>query len=309
MPMRVAVLMGGVSSEREVSLRSGHAIAKALSLRDCDVLSVDMKSENLAQHLGGAALDAVFIALHGRFGEDGKVQSQCEALGLPYTGSRPEASALALDKVLAKKVFVRNGIKTPSFAVVRDAGANNLRQFQKTLDLPLVVKPPLEGSSIGLSIVREESQLASAVQIALGYGPEVLLESFIAGKELTVGVLGDRALPVVQIVPRSGVYDYHSKYTPGQTEYAVPAPLDAKIASRVQKVALEAFHALQCEDFGRVDIILSPDGEAFVLEVNTIPGFTETSLLPKAARAAGIGFEDLCKEILAMGVKKAQVLR
>ncbi len=301
--MRVAVLMGGVSSEREISLRSGKAIAGALASLSYDVQSVDIQSEDLTKSLDAGSVDAVFIALHGRFGEDGKVQRQCEAMGLAYTGSRPKASELALDKNLAKEIFVEADIRTPPSAIVRSSSFGELRQLE-ALGFPLVVKPPLEGSSIGLTIVHEKEKLASAVDLALRYGDCVLVESFIAGKELTVGILGDRALPVVQIIPNTGIYDYHSKYTPGQTEYLIPAPLQAVVAAKVQRMALEAFKALECEDFGRVDVILAENGDAFVLEVNTIPGFTETSLLPKAARAAGIEFGALCEKILSMGMRK-----
>ena len=306
--MRVAVLMGGVSNEREISLCSGKAIACALTSLGYAVQSVDIQSEDLRKSLDASSVDAVFIALHGRFGEDGKVQRQCEEMGLAYTGSRPKASALALDKNLAKEIFIEAGIRTPPSAIVRSSGFGELRQLE-ALGFPLVVKPPLEGSSIGLTIVGEKEKLAPAVALALRYGDCALVESFIAGKELTVGILGDRALPVIQIVPKNGIYDYHSKYTPGQTEYLVPAPLEAVIAAKVQKIALAAFKALECEDFGRVDVILEDNGDAFVLEVNTIPGFTETSLLPKAARAAGIGFEALCDKILSMGARKMQGVR
>ncbi len=300
--LRVAVLMGGVSSEREISLRSGHAIAAALKTSGHKVLAIDVRGEELRDFLNPQDADIAFIALHGRFGEDGKVQQQCEELGLYYTGSRPKASALALDKVRSKETFRAQNVPTPEYRVLSQAQGFILPDG---LVFPVVVKPPLEGSSIGLTIVDEEKNLRAALQTAFQYGETVMIEKFVQGKELTVGILGDEALPVIQIVPRKGVYDYHAKYTAGETEYLVPAPLDRATTQRVQRTAWKDFHALGCEDFGRVDVMLGEDGREYVLEVNTIPGFTQTSLLPKAARALDIGFEALCERILMLGIKNA----
>lgn len=302
-PLRVAVVMGGVSSEREISLKSGSAIAEALKVAGHQVTPVDITGENLADHLDPKSVDIVFIALHGRFGEDGKIQEQCERLGLAYTGSGPKASELALDKVKAKEIFVRHGLRTPVFEVITRDDANP-EEILEDMGLPVVVKPPLEGSSIGLTIVREQAALAPAIGEAFRYGDSVLVEEFIEGREITAGILGDEALPLIQIVPKTGIYDYHSKYTPGQTEYLVPAPLDAQAAQAIQDAAMAAFDILGCEDFGRVDFVLAQDGKAYVLEVNTIPGFTQTSLLPKAAGAAGMGFEALCEHIMELGMRK-----
>ncbi len=300
---RIAVLMGGISSEREISLRSGTAIAAALRSRGHAVVPIDVTSAELGNHLDPSSVDVAFIALHGRFGEDGQVQQQCEALGLPYTGCGPKASALALDKICSKERFVSRGVSTPPFEVLEKWDESTPSTLVR-LGLPVVVKPALEGSSIGLTIVREKNDLAGAVAVALEYGTRVLVETFVEGKELTVGILGDTLLPVIQIVPKSGVYDYHSKYTPGETSYLVPAPLDAGTADKVQAAAWQAFLSAGCEDLGRVDVILDRCGKVFVLEINTIPGFTETSLLPKAAKAAGIGFDVLCEKIMMLGLQK-----
>ncbi len=305
MPIRVAVLMGGVSSEREISLRSGNAIADALLSRGHAVTRVDVQSERLRDQLDPQTQDIAFIALHGRFGEDGNVQRQCEAMGLAYTGSGPASSALALNKIHSKQAFLAAGLPTPAFEVLNGQDPAGWERLSG-IDLSVVVKPALEGSSIGLSIVHSRDALMAAVQTAFGYGNDVLVESFVRGKELTAGILGRETLPVIQIVPKSGVYDYHSKYTAGQTEYLVPAPLEPAVASQVQEIAWRAFEALGCEDLGRIDFILSEEGIPYVLEANTIPGFTQTSLLPKAAKARGYSFEDLCEKIMNMGLVKGQ---
>ena len=285
---KVAVLMGGPSSEREVSLRSGAAIARGL--REVGYVVDEVNPANVTLRFA-PDVEAVFIALHGAFGEDGQVQQQLRAMGMPYIGSGPEASRKSLDKLLSKQVFVAAQIPSAEFEVLAQPGPHHL-------PLPLVVKPACQGSSIGLHCVRAGADWSAALTDALQHGSPVLVETFVPGRELTVGLLGEEALPVVEIRAPEGWYDYGAKYTKGRTEYLVPAPLTADQTARCQKLALRVFQALGCCDLGRVDMRLTPAGDLFVLEMNTIPGFTETSLLPKAAAAAGIGFAALCDRIM-----------
>ncbi len=287
---KVGVLMGGPSSERDVSLRSGSAVAKALRERGYDVAEIDLKTSAVEIPAG---VEAVFVALHGEFGEDGGVQAILRERKVPYTGSGPEASELAFDKVLSKKVFSDHGIPTPRYEILGPGQ-------RRTLPLPVVVKPVREGSSIGVHIVTEESQWLASYSDALVHGGEVLVEAFIDGAELTVGVVGDEVLPVLEIRAPRGFYGYHAKYTRGVTEYLVPAPIPEERARACQQMALSVFRALGCRDLGRVDFRMNAKGELYVLELNSIPGFTETSLLPKAARCAGMEFPELCDRILQM---------
>lgn len=289
---KIAVLMGGPSSEREVSLRSGAAIANGLRQRGYDVAEVDIRGHELDLPPG---IDAAFIALHGEFGEDGEIQSILKNRGIPYTGSGVDSSRLAFDKVGSKKVFIRQGIPTPDYEVLHHGGKRQLK-------LPVVVKPVRQGSSIGLHRVFAESEWAAAIDDALKFDRDVLVEQYIEGRELTVGVVGGQVLPVVEIRAPGGFYDYVAKYTKGKTEYLVPAPITAEQAKECQSLGLRTFEALGCRGMGRVDIRMTPEGRCYVLELNSIPGFTETSLLPKAARAAGIEFPELCDRILRLAV-------
>lgn len=285
---RVAVLYGGPSNEREVSLASGAAVSKALKQKGYEVVEIDIPGRNVFLPSG---IEAAFIAMHGTFGEDGELQAILAAKRVPYTGPGPEASRNAFDKIASKHIFERSAINVARYEVLR-------RGQPRTLALPLVVKPPREGSSVGLSLVRTEAEWAPAFEKALAIDAEVLVEAYIEGRELTVGIVDDQILPVVEIRPHEGLYDYASKYTKGKTDYLCPAPLPAEATRACQEMALRAYQALGCRGMGRVDIRLSPDQVPFVLELNTIPGFTETSLLPKAAKAAGIEFGDLCEKIL-----------
>jgi D-alanine-D-alanine ligase len=287
---RVGVLMGGPSAERSVSLRSGAAVANGLRQAGHNVLEIDVQGRCLELPAG---LDAVFIALHGEYGEDGTVQAELRDRGVAYTGSGPEASRLAFDKILSKRVLVEHGIPTPRSEVLT-------RGQSHTLPLPLVVKPARQGSSFGIHIVTDAGQWSAAFRDALSYGEQVLVETYVEGRELTVGVVGDEVLPVLEIRPSQEFYSYEAKYTKGDTEYLVPAPISAEDAAKCRDAAERTFKALGCSGMGRVDIRLTPRGEPFVLELNSIPGFTETSLLPKAARAAGIEFPALCDRILRM---------
>jgi D-alanine-D-alanine ligase len=285
---KVAVLMGGPSAEREVSLNSGRAVAKGLRQAGYDVVEVDVVNHELNLPDG---TEAVFVALHGEFGEDGAVQEILERLGVPYTGSGPQASRCSFDKDLSKQAFLRSGVPTPRYEVLRAGG-------RRTLPLPVVVKPSRQGSSIGVGRVFAEAEWEPALREAFRYGTELIVEEFIAGRELTVGIVGCEAMPVIEIVAPEGNYDYTSKYTKGRTQYLVPAPIDARIARDCQAIALRTFEALACRGLARVDFRLAPDGQLYVLELNNIPGFTETSLLPKAAACAGLSFPDLCDRIL-----------
>jgi D-alanine-D-alanine ligase len=285
---RVGVLMGGPSAEREVSLKSGAAVARGLREAGYAVVEIVLPGSEVAIPND---VEAVFIALHGTFGEDGTLQALLAEQGVPYTGSHAEASRTAFDKVATKHVLEQEGIPTPRYQVLRNGDP-------RALDLPVVVKPALQGSSIGLHCVMEERQWAPAVADACSYDGDVLVEAYIEGAELTVGVVGDAVLPVVEIRAPGGHYDYEAKYLSGTTEYLVPAPISEEQAEACSTWAAAAFQALGCHGLGRVDFRMAPDGELYVLEVNTIPGFTETSLLPKAAQAAGISFSNLCGRIM-----------
>ncbi len=287
---KVGVLMGGPSAEREVSLRSGAAVAKGLRTKGHDVVEIDVRTRALDLPEG---IDVVFIALHGEFGEDGTIQAALRARGVPYTGSGPEASRLAFDKVESKKALARRGVPTPPYEVLRAGQARGLR-------LPVVVKPVRQGSSLGVHIVHKEEEWPAALDDALKYDPEVLVEAYIEGLELTVGVVGEQVLPVLEIRAPQGFYDYGAKYTKGRTEYIVPAPIAPDRATKCAELAWKTFQALGCSGMGRIDFRMTPWGDLYVLELNSIPGFTETSLLPKAARSAGIEFPELCDRILKM---------
>jgi D-alanine-D-alanine ligase len=290
--LTVAVLMGGTSTERAVSLKSGAAVANALRASGATVREIVLKSEKFWLP---DDVDVVFVALHGTFGEDGTLQKILEERGVPFTGSDAAASARAFDKIAAKNVFAKAKIPTPPWEVLTKTNCR-LRKIR----MPFVVKPVAQGSSFGISIVCEAEEFGTAIIKAFEFDERVMVEKFIEGIELTVGILGENPLPIVQIVPRSEFFDYRAKYTKGETEYWVPAPLSKKEADAVQDVALRAHRALGCRDLSRVDVMLDASGAPFVLEVNTIPGFTETSLLPKAAAAAGISFENLCATLVEM---------
>jgi len=287
---KVAVVKGGPSSEREVSLRSGAAVARGLREAGYDVVEMDLTGRTVDLPRD---IEAVFIALHGEFGEDGQVQRLLEEKGIPYTGSSPEASALAFDKMRTKEILRGKGILTPRYEVLAAGG-------RRTIDLPVVVKPSRQGSSIGVHRVFREEEWALAFADALRYDSELIVEEYIRGRELTVGVVGEQVLPAVEIVAPGDWYSYDAKYSGGKTKYIAPAPLSAGVADMCAVAALQTFRALGCRGMGRVDFRLSPDTSAFVLELNSIPGFTETSLLPKAAQAAGISFPELCAGIMEL---------
>lgn len=294
---RVAVLMGGPSAEREVSLKSGRMVCEALAPTGMTVLPVEVQGTEFTLP---AAVDVVFIAMHGTFGEDGQLQQILEDKGIPYTGSDAGASARAFDKALAKECFAASGVPTPEYAVLN----GSLDGFEE-LRWPLVVKPSRQGSSVGISIVRDRVALQRAVEAAHQFDTHVLVEEFVRGRELTVGILGQRPLPVIEISTDHAFFDYAAKYTAGAAREEVPAPLDAMMTARAQLFALRAHECLGCRDFSRVDLMLNEEaGQLFVLEVNTIPGMTPTSLLPKAAQAAGMNMTDLCSRMIEMALAR-----
>lgn len=301
--MKIAVLMGGPSREREISLRSGKAVSRALQAKGYDVAEIT-EMDHLEDVLEAKGIQAVFIALHGKFGEDGSVQKILENSHIPYTGSNPRASFLALHKELAKEEFLKAGLSTPAWIYGAFKDVRDLRKVLGPLSFPFVLKPSTEGSSIGLEMVLSMDQLSSAFERISKISNEILIEQFIAGDELTVGILGDEALPVIRIKTDRSFYDFEAKYSPGHTQYEVPARLPKEIFQKVQEAALKAYRALGCRDLSRVDFMLDAQGRPWILEVNTIPGFTETSLLPKAAKAVGISFEDLCDRILKMVLRR-----
>jgi len=294
---KIGVMMGGLSREREVSLRTGKAILKALTGKGYPALAIDVGLD-IAEVLIREKVEVAFMALHGRFGEDGTIQGMLELMKIPYTGSGVLASALALHKIMAKKFFFCEHIPTPTYEVFHreEIGKNSPRTT--SIPLPVVVKPAREGSTIGVSIVKKEEELNPALQEAGKYDEEILVEEFMKGKEITVGVLEDIPLPIIEIVPKSGFYDYQSKYTKGETEYIIPARIPREKYLYAQEISLKAFQALGCSGCARVDLMTDEEGNPFVIDVNTMPGMTETSLLPKAALYAGISFEDLVERIL-----------
>lgn len=301
MKPNIAVLMGGRSAERDVSLVTGEQVASALEQKGYRVARLDL-NEFFVDELRASGAGVVFIALHGRLGEDGTVQGMLEVLDVPYTGSGVLASALAMDKVISKKIFSCEGIPTPDFVVLRREESFDPNIVER-LGLPVVVKPACEGSAIGVGIVREAGELQAAVAAAFACDDEVLVEQYVVGTEITVGVLeGDNqeptALPTLEIVPANEMYDYEAKYTPGMSEHVVPARIPEEARELAQRLAVRAHRALGCRGFSRVDLIVKPDGRPYVLEVNTIPGMTGTSLFPEAAKAAGIEFPDLVERIV-----------
>ena len=295
----IAVLMGGPGSEREVSLASGTAVLDALQSEGLNAVGVDVTTRELDLPEGTGLC---FNVIHGTFGEDGDMQEILEKMNMPYTGAGIESSRVAFDKVASKEVFVANNVPTPASEIIDCSAGVKLPKMA----LPYVVKPPREGSSVGVHIVKTEDEALIAIEDAAKYGDEVLIEQFVQGKELTVGVINDEVLPVVHIAPRSGFYDMNNKYPwmndDGGTDYYCPAELDEATTAKVQKAAIDAHRALGCEIYSRVDVLLDADGNPYVLEANTIPGMTASSLLPKAAKVAGYDFGPLCQKIAELSL-------
>jgi D-alanine-D-alanine ligase len=299
----VTVLLGGPSAEREVSLRSGAAVAKALRSLGCTVHEIDPVPGALRLPVGTGV---VFLALHGTYGEDGTVQAELEQLGVPYTGCDVASSRLAFDKVLTKERCVAAGVPTARHVVFQSA---EVPWPNGSWAPPVVLKPIRQGSSVGLKFVDRVEDFPAALRESLRFDHEVLMEERIVGREVTVGILDGVALPIVEIRPKQGAYDYRNKYTSGATEYFCPADFNAATTRRIQGAALGAFRAVGGRDYARVDVMVRPGGEPVVLEVNTLPGMTETSLLPKAAAAAGLDFAALCQRMIELARRRSNPLR
>ncbi len=336
--MRIAVLVGGTSAERNVSLASGSAIVRALQGNGHEVVAIDtaegrlIKGPDVAAELGAEVgvtppeiktptagvpseltppigsvpmldgTEAVFVALHGGSGEDGRLQALLDLVGIPYTGSGYLGSALAMDKVVTKELLQGAGVQTPPWLLAPVDEAAIERQLG---GYPVVVKPTREGSTVGVSVAHDAGELGPALDRAAQFGGAVLIERFIPGRELAVGILGDEALPIVEIVPSHEIYDYECKYTHGQSEYRVPAPLSAELQEQVQAAALAVHRVLRLSAYSRIDFRLDSEGGSWCLEANSLPGMTETSLLPKAAQAAGISFSELCERIVMLALDGA----
>jgi D-alanine-D-alanine ligase len=309
--VRIAVLAGGRSAEREVSLRSGAQCRAALEARGHEVDTVDLDLETW-DRLRDGRFECVFIALHGRLGEDGTVQGMCELLGLPFTGSGVLASALCIDKTRTNQLLAADGVPIPDFEewdAVEGVDAGFVERVVKTHGLPLVVKPVREGSTIGLSIPGDADAVASALVLAARYDRRVLVQRFVAGTEITVGVLATpdlQLLPTLEITYEEPTYDYTAKYTAGRSHHIIPARIPRAAQERAAQLSAEAFRVLGCEGMARVDFIVDESGECWLLEVNTVPGLTDLSLLPDAARAAGIEFDELCERLVQHGVARHQ---
>lgn len=303
---KIAVLMGGSSAEREVSLTTGAQVASALSETAHDVLVIDTADTGFIAELIAAQPDVVFICLHGRFGEDGTVQGLLELLGVRYVGSGVLASALAMDKVMSKHFFAHAGIPTPAYVHVRREDFVNIDEVTRVLGPKTVVKPANEGSAIGVTIAHSPAELPAALEEAFRHDTSVLIEEFVSGVEVTVGVIGNdnpTALPSIEIVPKHEFYDYESKYIPGMSQHIIPARVDEDVRAECARIALLAHSVLGCRGMSRADTIVNDEGQVQLLEVNTIPGMTPTSLLPDAAAAAGIDFSALCDTLVRLALE------
>ncbi|OIQ57052.1 D-alanine--D-alanine ligase B [Moorella thermoacetica] len=308
--MKIAVLMGGPSSEREISLKSGSAVAAALTGLGHQVITIDLDREVVAR-LKDFAPDVVFNALHGKPGEDGSVQGLLEVLGLPYTGSRVLASAITMDKIMTKRILLQAGIPTPGFLAWTGAEYNTGKEeikaaILKELGLPVVIKAPTQGSTIGTFIVREEGELEPAIAGALKYDQSFMAEAYLSGPEITAAVLGNRkpqVLPLIEIVSHTGFYDYQAKYTPGLSDHIIPPRLPDDVLAATASLAGRTYTLLGCRGFARVDFIVARGREPQVIEVNSVPGMTATSLVPDAARAAGLEFPDLVQKIVDLALE------
>ncbi len=285
---QIAVLKGGFSSEREISLRTGSAVTAALQRLGYEVEAIDVRD---VHPQWSEKTDLVFICLHGEFGEDGQVQAYCESKGVPYTGCGVEASRAAYDKGKSKAIFEASGVPCARSELIIEGES-------VSLEPPLVLKPVFQGSSVGIEFVFNKGDLEEALKRAQGYGQPVLVEKYVKGREFTVGILDGEALPVVEIIPKMGWYSYQNKYTAGATEYHCPAEVSPATTRELMSIAKQAYQVLGCEVYGRVDLMIDEQDNVYVLEVNTIPGMTETSLLPKAASVAGLSFEGLCQRII-----------
>ncbi|WP_031514669.1 D-alanine--D-alanine ligase [Desulfofalx alkaliphila] len=313
MPITIGVLYGGKSAEREVSLKSGEAVFQALKSKGYKAIKIDTGDPNFIEEIKANNIDLAFLALHGTYGEDGTIQGLLELLQIPYTGSGVLSSAVAMDKIATKKLLLFDNISTPDFCTytkhsIEKMGLEQVcNEIVGRLSLPVVVKAPTQGSTIGIYFVNNIEELPEALENALNYDSTIMVEKFIAGTEVTVTVMGNeqaRVLPQIEIVSATGVYDYHAKYTVGMSEHIIPPRLTDEVLRVTEDLALRTYTTLGCSGLARVDFIISPEGRAYVLEINTIPGMTETSLVPDSARAAGIGFAELVEEIVKLAFEK-----
>ncbi len=315
---RIGVLMGGLSSERDISIRSGLAVYQSLQELGYDAVLIDA-GKDIANALKKEKVKIAFILLHGGMGENGTIQGMLEVLGIPYTGSSLLASALAMDKEASKKIFSYHGLPVPPFkTVTRDKGrvtSKELKAKDSSLvachsllgfDLPWIVKPVAEGSSVGITIVKEKEKLSEALGKAFQFGKKAIIEKFISGKEVHIGILGEKVLGGVEVRPSSEFYSYDDKYSSGLTQYIIPPELDPQVYEKAKETALQAHLALGCSGAARVDLKIDETGAPYVLEVNTIPGMTGTSLLPKIAQSAGMSFNELIEEIVRLAVKESK---
>ena len=300
---KVAVLMGGWSAEREVSLKSGEAVLNALLEMKVDAHKIDVQRESIFDDLKAGQFDRVFIVLHGPGGEDGVIQSVLEVMQLPYTGSGVLASALAMDKLRCKELLQGSGLPTPAYMKLEKTTDMNL--IGATLGFPIMVKPTLEGSSIGMSKVEKETELKKALEVASEFGDTVLAEQWVQGKEYTVAILGETALPVIRLETKRDFYDYAAKYDDDDTLYHCPCGLSQEEESQLQRLAMSAFNAVGAKDWGRVDIMSDEEGKPSVIEINTVPGMTSHSLVPMAAKASGLSFSELVFNILLQTMVEA----
>ncbi len=294
--LKIGVLAGGLSAEREVSLKSGEAVYNALLRRGYNAVFIDL-GQNACEQIKQSNIEMAFVVLHGGWGENGALQGMLEIMGIPYTGSGVLASALSMDKVASKRLFMQAGLKVPEFVLTEEPDLKEL-PFQ----LPVVVKPSHEGSSVGVSIVESLDEVAPAIRVASEYGWPVIVERYIKGKEIQIGILEDEVLGGVEVRPKRKFYDYTAKYTPGTTEYILPPEIPEHMYEKCKQIALKAHRVLGCSGATRVDLLMAEDG-IYVLEVNTIPGMTETSLLPKIASLAGYSFDDLIERIIYITYK------
>lgn len=303
---KIGVLMGGTSSEREVSLRSGGAVFNALKKIGYNAVAIDAAS-NICEVLKNEKIDIAFLVLHGGWGEDGSIQGLLEVMGIPYTGSDVISSAIAMNKAASKKIFLYHRIPAPPFTVVSENSETlNSQLLALNFPLPWVVKPVCEGSSVGVNIVKDKDQIEDALKTGFSYGNEIIIEKYIEGREVHIGILNDRALGGVEVKASLEFYSYEAKYTAGLTEYILPPKIDEAVYMKAKDVALSANRALGCSGATRVDLRIDKDGNPYVLEVNTIPGMTEISLLPKIAKEAGFDFPALVEEILKDAIEREQ---
>ncbi len=297
---KIGVVVGGPSAEAEVSRNTGAAVAKALQARGYDVELIELVPQQFADMLKEKKINVIFNALHGKYGEDGVLQGMCEMMKIPYTGSGVTASAVGMSKVISKCAFQGAGIPTAPFAYYfRQHGMDCIAEdICRRFSFPVVIKSSEQGSTIGTIIVKSQAELQAALEEAFRYGDAIIAEAFIDGDEFTVAVMDETVFPVIQIVSNTGRYDYYAKYTPGASAHLCPAPISRDLTEQMQALALKVFHLCQCRGIARVDIMTDKKGNPFVLEINTMPGMTATSLVPDAAAAMGMSFETLCEEIL-----------